>query len=51
MYKYVMELTLVLFYDFSLRRTVQPNQEQCRRVDNSLKIWIQEAKNIAPKKR
>ncbi|XP_041369244.1 ras GTPase-activating protein nGAP-like isoform X3 [Gigantopelta aegis] len=35
----------------SLRRTVQPNQEQCRRADNSLKLWIQEAKNVAPKKR
>ncbi|XP_052719192.1 disabled homolog 2-interacting protein-like isoform X8 [Crassostrea angulata] len=35
----------------SLRKTVQPNQENMRRTDNSLKLWIKEAKNVPCKKR
>jgi len=35
----------------SLRKSVQPDQEHVRRTDNSLKIWILEAKGIANKKR
>ncbi|XP_046331942.1 ras GTPase-activating protein nGAP-like isoform X6 [Haliotis rufescens] len=35
----------------SLRRTVRPNQEECRRTDNSMKLWVIEAKNVSPKKR
>ncbi|XP_073970020.1 ras GTPase-activating protein raskol isoform X4 [Rhodnius prolixus] len=35
----------------SLRKSVQPDQELQRRTDNSLKIWILEAKGIASKKR
>ncbi|XP_066906311.1 ras GTPase-activating protein raskol isoform X4 [Halyomorpha halys] len=35
----------------SLRKSVQPDQEHQRRTDNSLKIWILEAKGIANKKR
>ncbi|CAH1402957.1 unnamed protein product [Nezara viridula] len=34
-----------------LRKSVQPDQEHQRRTDNSLKIWILEAKGIANKKR
>lgn len=35
----------------SLRKSVQPDQDQVRRTDNSLKIWILEAKGVANKKR
>ncbi|KAJ8321310.1 hypothetical protein KUTeg_001168 [Tegillarca granosa] len=35
----------------SLRKTIQPNAENIRRVDNSLKLWIKEAKNCSSKKR
>ncbi|XP_066993594.2 ras GTPase-activating protein raskol [Anabrus simplex] len=35
----------------SLRKSVQPDQEHIRRTDNSLKIWILEAKGIPNKKR
>ncbi|XP_024080981.1 probable Ras GTPase-activating protein isoform X2 [Cimex lectularius] len=35
----------------SLRKSAQPDQEHQRRTDNSLKIWILEAKGIANKKR
>lgn len=35
----------------SLRRTIRPNQEQVRRSDSSLRLWIVEAKNVQPKKR
>ncbi|XP_050417640.1 ras GTPase-activating protein nGAP isoform X4 [Patella vulgata] len=35
----------------SLRKTVKPNQEHCRRTDNSLKLWLVEAKNVSSKKR
>jgi len=34
-----------------LRKSVQPDQEHVRRTENSLKIWILEAKGIAHKKR
>lgn len=40
---------MMVFY--SLRKTVQPNQENMRRTDNSLKLWIKEAKNVPCKKR
>ena len=39
------------FYNFSLRKTIQPAQEKTKRTDNSLKLWIQEAKNVPAKKR
>ncbi|XP_054273191.1 ras GTPase-activating protein raskol isoform X2 [Macrosteles quadrilineatus] len=35
----------------SLRKSVQPDQDQIRRTDNSLKIWVLEAKGVANKKR
>ncbi|XP_043190408.1 ras GTPase-activating protein nGAP-like isoform X2 [Amphibalanus amphitrite] len=35
----------------SLRRTVQPNREHIRRIDNSLRIWLLEAKTVTAKKR
>ncbi|CAG0922668.1 unnamed protein product [Notodromas monacha] len=35
----------------SIKRSIQPEQEHMRRKENSLKIWVLEAKNIAPKKR
>ena len=34
----------------SLKKTIQPCQEHVRRTDNSLKIWILEAKGVANKK-
>ncbi|XP_046404023.1 ras GTPase-activating protein raskol isoform X2 [Ischnura elegans] len=36
---------------YSLRKAVQPDRENVRRTDNSLKIWILEAKGVANKKR
>uniref|UniRef100_A0AAG5DSB9 Ras GTPase-activating protein n=1 Tax=Anopheles atroparvus TaxID=41427 RepID=A0AAG5DSB9_ANOAO len=36
---------------YSLRRSMAPNAEHMRRTDNSLKMWIYEAKSLAPKKR
>ncbi|KAK2149018.1 hypothetical protein LSH36_471g02009 [Paralvinella palmiformis] len=33
-----------------LRKTVEPTQEQSRRTENSLKLWILEAKNLPLKK-
>ncbi|XP_060064301.1 ras GTPase-activating protein nGAP-like isoform X7 [Ylistrum balloti] len=35
----------------SLRKTVQPNQDNVRRTNNSLKLWVKEAKNVPSKKR
>lgn len=42
----------VFFYSLcSLRKSVQPDAEQTRRTDNSLQIWLLEAKGIPAKKR
>jgi RAS protein activator-like 2 len=35
----------------SLRKSISPNAEHTRRTDNSLKMWIYEAKALPPKKR
>ncbi|XP_064648942.1 ras GTPase-activating protein nGAP-like isoform X4 [Lineus longissimus] len=35
----------------SLRKTMSPNQDQMRRVNNSLQLWVLEAKNVTTKKR
>ncbi|GFO49047.1 ras GTPase-activating protein ngap-like isoform x9 [Plakobranchus ocellatus] len=34
----------------SIRRTIRPNEEHCKRSDSSLKLWILEVKNVPPKK-
>lgn len=36
---------------YSLRKSIQPNAESTRRTDNSLKMWIYEAKALPPKKK
>ncbi|VVC33813.1 Hypothetical protein CINCED_3A000489 [Cinara cedri] len=36
---------------YSLRKSVQPDQEHMRRTENALKIWILEAKGLVNKKR
>lgn len=44
-------MIFIFFFIFSLRKSVQPDVEHTRRTDNSLKIWILEAKGILNKKR
>uniref|UniRef100_A0A182WAW9 Uncharacterized protein n=1 Tax=Anopheles minimus TaxID=112268 RepID=A0A182WAW9_9DIPT len=36
---------------YSLRKSISPNKHTVRRLDNSLKMWIYEAKSLPPKKR
>ncbi|XP_072539350.1 RAS protein activator like-3 [Salminus brasiliensis] len=35
----------------NLRRTAQPNKDNCERTENSLSLWVNEAKDLAPKRR
>ncbi|XP_078538213.1 RAS protein activator like-3 isoform X2 [Lissotriton helveticus] len=35
----------------NLRRIVQPNKDNCERVENTLSLWIYEAKDILPKRK
>ncbi|EDW26840.1 GL14748 [Drosophila persimilis] len=36
---------------YSLRKSIAPNAEHTRRTDNSLKMWVYEAKNLPAKKK
>jgi len=49
-FRHCCSIVLVFMWN-SLRKTIQPCQEHVRRTDNSLKIWILEAKGVANKKR
>lgn len=44
------EITYVGCVD-SLRKTVDPSQEQSRRTEHSLHLWVQEAKGMPTKKK
>ena len=47
----ILMLTCSTLFTCSLRKTVNPGEEQMRRCDTSLKLWIQEAKNCTNKKK
>uniref|UniRef100_A0A4W5RRU6 RAS protein activator like 3 n=1 Tax=Hucho hucho TaxID=62062 RepID=A0A4W5RRU6_9TELE len=34
-----------------LRRAAQPNKDNCERIENSLSLWVNEAKDLLPKRR
>ncbi|XP_072347038.1 disabled homolog 2-interacting protein-like isoform X2 [Scyliorhinus torazame] len=35
----------------NLLRTIQPNKDNCERVENALSLWVNEAKDLTPKKK
>lgn len=40
-----------MYFNYSLRKSVEPDQEHIRRTENALKIWILEAKGLVNKKK